>query len=507
MGRDEISRRRFLALLGAAGGAAALGWPQAARAGAARVRAGSVAGKAGNVRVVILGGGLSGLCAAYNLLNSGADVVVLEAADVVGGRVKTVRRPFVNGGYAEAGAVRIFDGHAWTLKYVHEFGLGSKLVELPDGNKLWYLSGRRFVTPPSGQPWPVEGMSDEERADPMGAVERHLAAGFAEVGDVADPAWPRPYPGALELDRFRLGDWLRDRGATQAWIRFLAALEGNLLDTNTAQIVGREKADRSTRTFTLQGGNDQLPKAFAAALGERVHLGATVERVDNHDSAVTVAFRDRAGRRQQLTADFCVCTIPFPVLRRLRMVGFDHEKMRAIREFRLAPAGRVQLQTRQRFWEHDPLGRLSGLRMIGTDTRAERIWNTSATQAGPEGMLQAYLFADNAEALRAVPSRRRVKAITTEMETVLPGISRQVVASYVKLWAEDPLAGGAFASAQPGQLSWILGAARRPVGRTHFAGEHTVVRVAWMNGALQSGERAAQEILSRVQQRTGVAPR
>jgi monoamine oxidase len=397
--------------------------------------------------------------------------------------------------------VRIFDGHAWTLKYVHEFGLDSKLVELPDGNRLWYLSGRRFVTPPSGQAWPVDGMSDDERADPIGAVERHLAAGFAQVGDVADPTWPRPYPGALELDRFRLGDWLRDRGATQAWIRFLAALEGNLLDANTAQVVGREKADHSARTFTLQGGNDQLPKAFAAALGDRVHVGATVVCVDNDESAVTVAFRDRAGRRQQLTADFCVCTIPFPVLRRLRMVGFDDEKMRAIREYRLAPAGRVQLQTRSRFWEHDPLGRLSGLRMIGTDTRAERIWNTSATQANPEGMLQAYLYGDNAEALRAVPYRRRVKAMTTEMEAFLPGISRQVVASYVKLWAEDPLAGGAFASAQPGQLSWILDAARRPAGRTHFAGEHTVVRVAWMNGALQSGERAAQEILTRVERR------
>jgi monoamine oxidase len=500
--RDDITRRRFLALLGAAGVATTLGWDwDSLPAGAAGAPPpGPWAGRGRNQRVVVLGGGLAGLCAAYNLRARGADPVVLEAADVVGGRVKTIRRPFMNGGYAEAGAVRIMDGHAYTLRYVSEFGLDSKLVEIPDGNKLWYLSGRRFVTPPAGQPWPVDGMSDEERVDPLGAVERYLAPAFDQVGDVADPRWPGPYPGAAELDRVRIGDYLRRRGATEAWIRFLTALEGNLVGGNTAQVVGMQKADHSTRTFTLQGGNDQLPLAFGAALGDRVHVGATVVALVNDDAGVTIAFRDRAGRLRQLSADFCVCTIPFPVLRRLHLAGFDDEKMRAIQEYRLLPAGRVYLQTRTRFWEHDRLGPLGGLRMVGTDTRAERIWNTSATQNSPEGMLQAYMFGDNAEWLRAVPPRRRVKTITTEIERFLPGVTRQVVASYVKVWAEDPLAGGAVAWALPGQLSWILDAARRPAGRTHFAGEHTVARIAWMNGALESGERAAKEILTRIQQ-------
>jgi monoamine oxidase len=237
---------------------------------------------------------------------------------------------------------------------------------------------------------------------------------------------------------------------------------------------------------------------LAATLGGRVQVGASVVRVENGPSAVTVTYRDRTGKRHQLSGDYCVCTVPFPALRRVELHGFDEEKMRAIREYQMLPIGRVYLQTRSRFWEDDRLGALSGLRMIGTDTKAERIWNTSGIQPTTEGMLQAYLFGANAEALRALPGNHRTKAIVTEMETFLPGVADQVVASYVKIWSEDPLTGGGVAFAKPGQMSWIFDAARRPAGRTHFAGEHTVARIAWMNGALQSGERAAEEILSRI---------
>jgi monoamine oxidase len=498
--RESISRRQFIALLGAVGGATALGWEVGVRAaGVGEAPAGPpVPGRGQNRRIVVLGGGLSGLCAAYNLRASGAEVVVLEAAGVVGGRVKTVRRPFINGGYAEAGAVRIMDGHAFTMKYVKQFGLETELVELPDGNKLWYLDQKRFLTPPAGELWPVEGMSDAERKDPLGAVDRYLAPAFSDIGDVHDPRWPRAYPGAVELDRFRFREYLRRQGASEAWIRFFGALEGNLFDANTAQLIGMLKADHSTRTFGLRGGNDQLPKAFAATLGGRVQVGASVVRVENGPSAVTVTYLDRTGRRQQLSCDYCVCTIPFPALRRVKLHGFDDEKMRAIAEYQMVPISRVYLQTRSRFWEDDRLGRLSGLRLIGTDTKAERIWNTSGIQPAKEGMLQAYLFGANAEALRALPEDHRTEAIITEMETFLPGVSDQVVASYVKIWSEDPLAGGAVAFAKPGQMWWILDAARRPAGRTHFAGEHTVARIAWMNGALESGERVAEEILIRI---------
>lgn len=119
----RLSRRKFLAMLAMTGLAAtACDAPDPGR---------------GNGRRVVLGAGLAGLCAAYNLMRSGFDVVVLEAQNRPGGRVQTIREPFVNGGYAEAGAVRIPDVHLHTHKYIAELGLRDKLFEYNEsGDRL-----------------------------------------------------------------------------------------------------------------------------------------------------------------------------------------------------------------------------------------------------------------------------------------------------------------------------------------------------------------------------------
>src|SRR5688500_6450841 len=150
-----VDRRAFLALLAMAGSAAA------AR-GLTR---------SGGKKVVVLGAGLAGLSAAWNLQRNGYDVVVVEAQAIPGGRVKTIRKPFTNGGYAEAGAVRIFNNHHWTQKYIKLMGLESKLGAYDDdqGAHLWYLQGKRCVTP-AGE-WPLAGLNSRDTPDPFAAVD------------------------------------------------------------------------------------------------------------------------------------------------------------------------------------------------------------------------------------------------------------------------------------------------------------------------------------------------
>jgi monoamine oxidase len=123
------------------------------------------------------------------------------------------------------------------------------------------------------------------------------------------------------------------------------------------------------------------------------------------------------------------------------------------------------------------------------------VWNTSSQQADPElGMVHAYMF--DTEALEfASHGRRRVAAMRTLFHRLLPGIRGQVVGVAHKAWQEDPWAGGGWGWAQPGELRWLFPAMRAPDGRVHFAGEHTSLWIAYMNGALESGERAVREIL------------
>ena len=235
--------------------------------------------RASGKRVVVLGAGLAGLAAAWNLMQRGYEVRVLEAQDIPGGRVKTIRAPFKNGGYAEAGALRIPNNHRYTMKYIKLMGLESKLAAYQeDGKHLWYLQGKRFTTP-EGE-WPLEGLSPEEKTNPFAMLGRYWGPGFQAVGDPTREEFPTA--SALTLDPYMLGEFFRKNGASDAWLKVLFATEGTIGRVNTLAVTALEGAPNDgehTHTYGLVGGNDQLPKALAGALGERVTYNSPVVRL------------------------------------------------------------------------------------------------------------------------------------------------------------------------------------------------------------------------------------
>ena len=395
----------------------------------------------GGNRVVVLGAGLAGLGAAYNLIKRGYEVTVLEAQDRPGGRVLTVREGFRRGGHAEMGAIRIPESHEYTLKYVREFGL--ELTPYDTGTRAFYLQGKRFLAPPAGTPWPLEGFAPGEQPDPSERLPQYL------------------------LDR----------------------------RTNAAAGFAVESLSGGSILGSITGGNDRLPYALASALGQRVKYASPVVRIAQDDRGVTVGYTDRTGRHE-ISADRCVSALPFAPLRRVSIATpFSDQKMAAIQQLQYMAAARCHFQTRTRFWQDDPLGPLGGLNLVGTDTMVGRVWNTSSQQANPDlGMIHAYMF--DTEALEfASHGHRRIAAMRTLFQRLLPGIRGQVIGVAHKAWQEDPWAGGGWGWTQPGELRWMFPAMRQPEGRVHFAGEHTSLWIAYMNGALESAERVVQEIL------------
>jgi len=475
-----VDRRAFLTLLAMAGVDAAA----------------RPISRASGKRVVILGAGLSGLAAAWNLMQHGYEVRVLEAQDIPGGRVKTIRAPFKNGGYAEAGALRIPNNHRYTLKYIKLMGLESKLVAYEeDGKHLWYLQGKRFTTP-QGE-WPLAGLGPEEKTNPLAMLGRYWGPGFQAVGDPTREEFPTP--SAATLDRYTIAEFFRKNGASDAWLKVLFATEGAIGRVNALAMTALEGAPNGgewTKTYGLIGGNDQLPKALARALGKRVTYDSPVVRLAHRSDGVTVTVRNRSGQHE-VRADHCICTLPFPVLRQVEITpAFSELKMKAIEGYGLLAVSRVYLQTRTRFWRNDPLGALGGLNMVGTDTPVERIWNTSQHQPDRVmGMVQSYMFDENALAFSRIAPNERVSAWIPRMAQLLPELPNQVVASYHKVWHEDPWAKGAVGFMKPGEFTWMWPAARRAEGRVHFAGEHTSPWLAYQNGALESAERCVQEVL------------
>jgi monoamine oxidase len=480
----SLDRRAFLRYLAAAGAAAA--------AAPAYSPAANRGGGGGN-RVVVLGAGLAGLGAAYNLMQHGYEVTVLEAQTRPGGRVQTVREGFHRGGHAELGAIRIPESHEHTLRYVREFGL--ELIPYDTGTRAFYLQGKRFLAPAAGTPWPLEGFAPGEQPDPAARLPQYLLSGFDQLGDVFDPGWPAAFPSALELDGTTLSGYMRAQGASDTWLDWLFAQEGRIGRTNAAAGFAVESVSTGAVLGSIKGGNDRLPYAFASALGRRVKYSSPVVRIAQDRRGVTVGYVDRTGRHE-ISADRCVCALPFAPLRRVSIATpFSDQKMAAIQQLQYMAAARCHFQTRTRFWQDDPLGPLGGLNLVGTDTMAGRVWNTSSQQADPVlGMVHAYMF--DTEALEfASHGHRRVPAMRKLFHRLLPGIRGQIVGVAHKAWQEDPWAGGGWGWTQPGELRWMFPAMRRPEGRVHFAGEHTSLWIAYMNGALESAERVVQEIL------------
>jgi monoamine oxidase len=485
---ESLDRRRFLQALAAISAA-----PLASLANAREAPADDD-DRGGGRRVVVLGAGLAGLGAAYNLMRHGYDVTVLEAQDRAGGRVQTVRDGFRRGGHAELGAIRIFESHQHTRKYVSEFGL--QVTPYDTGTRAFHMQGKRFLAPAPGRPWPLKGLSAGEQPDPAARLGDYFGSGFAKLGDVFDPGWPGAFPTALELDGSTMDGYMRSQGASDTWRDWFYAQEGRFARVNAAAAFAVESLTTGTFLGSIRGGMDRLPKAMAAALGHRVRYRSEVVRIAQGRGQVTVSFRDRSGRLHEVRADRCVCALPFAPLRRVHIATpFSPQKMAAIRTLRYMAVARCYFQTRSRFWERDPLGPLGGLNLVGTDTMAGRVWNTSSQQSDPRlGMVQAYMF--DIEALEfAALGHRRVTATRRLMRELLPGVGDQIVGVAHKAWQEDRWAGGGWAWVQPGELAWMFPAMRRVEGRVHFAGEHTSIWAAWMNGALESAERVAAEIL------------
>ncbi|MFE6946664.1 flavin monoamine oxidase family protein [Streptomyces chartreusis] len=444
-------------------------------------------------RVVILGAGLAGLASAYSLMLRGYEVTVLEAQDRPGGRVQTVRSGLARGGHAELGGVRIYESHMYAHKYLKEFNLS--LTPYETGVTAYLLQGKRFVPPPAGSPWPLKGMARTELPDPRESVAKYIGAAVDKLGDPLSSGWPGDAPSAYELNDRSAVEFLKSVGASDTWISWFFAQAGNAGRWNAAAAIASEVLSVGNMG-SIQGGNDRLPRAFAARLGNRLKLRSEVVRITQDASSVTIGYRNGASLHQ-LSADRVVCALPFAPLRRIIFGStFSQPKMDSIRRLKYMPAARYYIQTQSRFWADDRLGPLGGLNLVATDSMLGRIWNTSSQQQDPRlGMLHSYMLDDQAIRFAKLGPLREER-IDSLFEHALPGSNRQIMRTVTKVWQDDPWAGGGWGTVPVGDLHWMLPAMRHVEGRIHFAGEHTSVWSGWMNGALESAERVVQEILT-----------
>ncbi|HET9317787.1 MAG TPA: FAD-dependent oxidoreductase [Vicinamibacteria bacterium] len=448
-------------------------------------------------RVIVVGAGLAGLCAAYQLTRAGHDVLVLEAQRRAGGRVQTLR-DFAEDLRAEAGATRIPDHHHFTLRYVKAFGLELDPFR-PPGATVFHVHGQRLAVQPGERPdWPLE-LTPGERALGLDGVQEKAYGGLlARIGDAASSSWVPP-EDLRQYDRMTFTELLRERGLSEAAIHLRRAATGAWDDTVRGE---GDSALRRLRTLaldsagatyhTIRGGNDLLPRAFALRLADRIRYGCPVVRIERgRDTALRVVWSEADGP-QSSSADRVVAAVPFTLLRRIEVVPpFSDQKARAVAELSYGSSTKVFLQTRTRFWTQD------GLSGFGCTDLHEfmQVWELGHSQPGPRGLLVAYSKFSGAREFDALDEESRLVTAVDAVSKVHPDLPRHCEGGLSKSWDQDPWARGAFAILRPGDVTRLEPHIARPEGNVHFAGEHTSPLLGgWMHSALESGERVAREI-------------
>ena len=444
--------------------------------------------------IIVIGAGMAGLSTALDLLAKGHDVTVLEARTRPGGRVFTIREPFADGLYVEGGAMQVFDSHARVQRYIQQLGLEIDPIRPAPGIAVRHVMGKRIESKP-GEPivWPFELNAAEREIDGRMLWQKYVVPAVQEV---IDAEASDPFLRSLEkYDRITVSDFLRAQGASPAAMAILAiglpSGLGDGPDHVSALDLFREAAHRQAakQSFTIRGGTDRLPKALAAKLGDRIHYGTPVVRLEQEPNRVRVMAM-QGGAPRTFTADRIVCAIPFTVLRRLEISPpFGRDKRAAVEQLRYTSVARVYVQTRTRFWA---AAGLSG--NASTDLPVMGVYERTINQPGTRGILESYMAGENARRATAMRETDRLTMVLGGMSKVYPRITEQYEGGASKCWDEDEWARGAYAWFEPGQMMALMPHVARPEGRIHFAGEHASTWPGWMEGALESAERVVREI-------------
>jgi len=515
-----VSRRDFVQRVGAAGGYAAayvtlqaLGFLKPAQAFAAGPPDLAAARGGGGAKVVILGAGVAGMAAAYELGRAGYDCTVLEARPRAGGRNWTVRRgsvieltdgsrqvcDFDEGQYFNAGPARLPSHHQAVLGYCRELGVAleveintnrSALLLNPEANGGKPIRLRQAVNDTRGH---VSELLC--KAINRGALDQELTA----EDKARMVAFLKQY-GDLNPDLFY-------RGSERSGLKTLPGAGderssaydplslGLLLDEDMwSGVLFEEVIDMQAVMFQPVGGMDRIPAAFERVLGPKVRLGMEVRKLRRTRKGVRVVCRDRAsGRDVTVEAQYCICTVPPPVLRGID-ADFSPAHRAAIARVPYGDAIKVAWQA-PRFWEAAPYRIYGGISFVRAANAL--VWYPSHDLHSKTGvLLGAYATGPAAERMAALSRTEQIDLTRRMIDQLHPGAGALLTKPLQVRWAEVPYNLGPW-SQWPSDHEPDYALLSEPDGPFWFAGEHLSHVGAWQEGSIRSAHRAAAQLDAR----------
>lgn len=516
-------------------------------------------------KVVVLGAGMAGLTAALELSELGHEVVIYEANDRVGGRAWTHR--FSDGEYHELGAMRFPAEHDHTRHYASRCGLKFRrfinhhddedtlyffkgilskhsdwdLKILPELNltdfEKWMInSGPIPKEAKSSQllnllVYPIETIKHEIESNP------HDTNALLGIGQMTSRI--------KELDKISLGDFLRKYISSADALDLIGTVTGLEVwwDKAVTMFIRDEIAAEQRLKIQgvpkgideIDGGTDKLPNGLLNLLknkGVTIQFKHSIFSINKQREQIQIGIKNENDEFELIDHDFVICTLPFSILRRIKLTGLTKEKMTAVRNLTYASSTKVLLNTKERFWEtnYKIVGGASQLDLINrqvyypsnvseittqTDnnsqfksmigqfnlvSKVEVDNKTMNLQSRPGVLVGSYCWGQDARRLGGLGKDERVRVVVEAISNIHPeilesGMVKNESASI--FWDEYKFAGGAFCFMKPSDFSNYYSDTIKPEGNLFFAGEHCSLDQGWIQGAIISSLRAVEEIVQK----------
>ncbi|CAM3209577.1 Monoamine oxidase [Sphingomonas antarctica] len=441
---------------------------------------------------IVLGAGIAGLNTAWLLEQQGQTVMVLEARQRVGGRVFTL---LDQPGLPEMGFNSMAAGYGRGIDAAKRAG-----VELYDVSPRYRAAGGMALflggQPLTREQWavsPLNPFPDALKTVMPWEIVNKLVGARTPLADWTE--WTDPKNAALDIS---LRDFLKAQGLPDPAIRLAydtspyygtSAFDASALMLEYNDGFVKAQALAGPGSLAVRGGNSKLPVAMAKLLKGDLLMDKEAVAIDSAADGATVTCADGSSFR----AKRIVCALPFSVARRLKFTpGLAGVQAQAVATLGVQPLSVAFLTVKTNYWEQDKL-------------------NPSMWTDGPAGTVLAQHFGPTDTEVTGLLLQARgnlarywdrlgksaaLDLIARTIETYRPAAKGQIVPAALHSWENEVFSGGAWAVFAPGQVAALASTMSAPAGRVHFCGEHTAVGARGIEGALESSERVAIEILS-----------
>lgn len=451
---EKTNRRQFLKILGAS----SVGIAVASQNLFAQKR---------KKNCVIIGAGFAGLSAAFKLKNAGWNITILEARDRIGGRVFSHSLPQNPNLICELGAEWVGESHERIKALCSDFKIPLQKHQFDD-----YLLQNGKVSRPNQ--W---GFSEKAKS----AFDK-IKADYPKLTDIKQ----------RNLDKLDWWTYLEKIGYSQDDLILRDLMDSTDFGESIRHVSAfgalaeyAESSPKNEMDYKMTGGNSRLAEEFKKRIGaENIRLNTLVTEINQRAGIVTVKTET-----ESFKADACICTAPIASLNKIKSnPPLPTAQAEAAQKLIYSRIIKNSVLYENRFWKDENFSMVS-------DTASHFYFHSTQNQQGREGILTAYAIGEKADVLASQNDQRRMKIITNDLmdfDKDAPKLAKGI-ASYA--WQRDKFTEGAYALYRPGQWFGIRPILQKPHLKVLFAGEHLADWQGFMEGAIETGEAAAESLI------------